>query len=67
MKYLINVREVHTQMVQIEAESKEEAIQLVKEGSMKAIYLDGTLEFSHTLGTDTWTIEEVIPQGIEVK
>jgi len=55
-KYIVSVREVHIQMVEIEADSEEDAIELVGEGY--GDYLDNTLELSHTMDMDLWTIEE---------
>ena len=43
-------------MVEIEADSEEDAIELVGEGY--GDYLDNTLELSHTMDMDLWTIEE---------
>jgi len=54
-KYIVNVREVHTQMVEIEAKDENDAKQNVREG--KGTYLDDTLEYSHTLDPDGWTVE----------
>lgn len=55
-KYIVCIREVWTQDVEVEAESEEEAIDLVRfesAGTMKA------LEFSFWMDTDTWGVEEV--------
>lgn len=55
-KYLVDVREVWTQTVEIEAPGPEEAIAAVQEGG--GDYLDDSLEYSHTLDSDGWTVEE---------
>lgn len=55
--YIVTMREVHTQGVEIEAESEEEAIERVTGGEGE--YLPYLFEYSHTLDTDNWTIEEI--------
>jgi hypothetical protein len=55
MKYLVSVREVHIQMVEVEAESPEDAKEKVAEGEGR--YLDNALEYSHSLEPDTWTVD----------
>lgn len=55
-KYIVNIREVHLQPIEIEAESPEEAIRLVQDGDGEGDYTNG--EYSHTLDSDTWTVEE---------
>ena len=54
--YIVNVREVHIQPVEVEASSEEEAIQEVKDGEGE--YMDDLLKYSHTLNSDTWTVEK---------
>lgn len=54
--YTVLLREVHIQPVQILAESKQNAIELVKAGSGE--FMNDLLEYSHTLDTETWTVEE---------
>ena len=56
-EFIVNVREVHIQMVRIGAKDKEEAKEKVVAG--EGDYLDDTLEYSHTLDSDYWTVEEV--------
>lgn len=56
MKYYVDVREIHIQTVEIEADSPEQAITRVAEGD--GSYLDGRLEYSHTLPPDTWTVTQ---------
>jgi len=53
-KFHVNVREVHVSTHEVEAESAEEAIRKVKNQESDEI----TCEYSHTLGEDTWTVEE---------
>lgn len=53
-KYIVNVREVHVSMMEIEAESEEEAIKEVARGGGEEV----ALEYSHTLETDYWTVDE---------
>ena len=55
MKYIVNVREVHIQMVEIEAATEEEALDKVRGG--EGNYID-PLEYSHTLDSDHWTVDE---------
>ena len=52
--YIVGIREVHVNLVEVEAESPEEATAAAADGA--GDYLD--LEFSHTLDTDEWTVEE---------
>ena len=55
-EYIVRVREVWVQDVRVEADSPEEA----KDEAAVAggIYLDNTLVYSHSLESDTWTVEE---------
>ena len=55
-KYIVSMREVWIQMYSAEAESKEEALDIVAEGGGDLI--EGAFEFSHSLGKDTWNVEE---------
>lgn len=55
-KYIINVREVWVQMISIEANSKEEALDLVCQG--KGEEIDDTLEFSHLMDKEYWTVDK---------
>lgn len=54
--YIVSKREVWVQMVEVDATSKEEALRLVENGG--GLMLDDTLEYSHDLSTDLWTVEE---------
>ncbi len=56
-RYLVTVREVHTQMVRVDAVDPDAAKAVVRDGGGE--YLDGTLEYSHTLDCDTWTVEQI--------
>lgn len=55
-KFIVEKREVWTQMVEVEAKDAEEAKFLVSRGG--GLMLDETLEYSHDLATDNWTVEE---------
>lgn len=55
-KYIVNVREVHIQMVEVEAVDEEDAIEEVRKGG--GTYLDNTLEYSHCLDPEYWTVDE---------
>ena len=54
-KFLIGVREMHIQYVEIEADNAESAKDLIRQG-------EGTerdLEYSCTLDTDEWTVNKI--------
>lgn len=57
-KFLVDVREVWVQTYEIEAESKEEALQLVYEGDGEIV--DGGPVYSHVLdgGKDIYYVSE---------
>lgn len=55
--FIVNLREVHIQPVKIKAKNEQDAIKKVKQG--QGDYLEGMLEYSHTLDSDTWTIEHL--------
>lgn len=55
MKYLVYVKEIHTQIVAIEATSEAEALEKVREGDGE--YASSTV-CEETLDTDEWTVEE---------
>lgn len=59
MKFIVSVREVHVQMIEVEADSEIDAIERVNKGEGSA--LDNTLEYSHRLNVKTWTVEK--PNG----
>lgn len=54
--FIVEKREVWTQMVEVDAKNEEEAKLLVSRG--QGLMLDETLEYSHNLATDLWTTEE---------
>lgn len=54
MRFLVGVREVHVSTMEIEAESPEEAMRLVKDGAGREVMC----EYSHTLDPDLWTVEK---------
>ena len=57
-KYLITTREVWTQAYEVEALSPAQAKEQVKK-HCEIYLLDNTLEYSHSLNEDTWTVEEI--------
>lgn len=59
--FIVTVREVHTQMIKVDAQSSQEALAKVAAGQGE--YIDGTLEYGHTLPPDTWTVEQTEGQG----
>ena len=53
--YLVGIKEVHVNYVEVVATSEEEA----KDKAAEAAWGDEIFqEFSHTLSSETWTIEE---------
>lgn len=59
-KFIVSVREVHVQPYEVEAQDKEAAIKVVRDGGGEID--DGAFEYSHTLHPEFWTVEEV-PQA----
>jgi len=55
--FIVNVREVHVQGVEIKAKNKKEAITKVENGEGE--YLNNHLDYSHTLEIDTWTVDKI--------
>lgn len=55
MKYTICKREVWTQLVEVEAESEQDALIAVSRGQGQDI--DNTLEYSHDMSIEYWTVE----------
>ena len=55
-KFIVEVREVHVQPFKVEADSKAEAIETVKEGGGEII--ENAFKYSHTLDSEYWTAEE---------
>jgi len=57
-QFLVAVREVHVQQVRVKAESPEDAKERVVKGEGDQV--DDSLEYSHTLDSDLWTVEEEV-------
>ena len=55
-KYIVHVKEVWDQPVEIMAESKEEAIQKIADGEGEM--LEKELDYSHSLDINDWWVEE---------
>ena len=55
-KYIVMVREVHVQPVEVFAQSPDHAINKVRDGEGDTLF--ELLEYSHTMDFDTWTVEE---------
>lgn len=53
--FSVCVREVWIQIVEVEANTSEEAKQLVEDGVGDTF----NMEYSHTLSKDLWTVEEI--------
>ena len=56
MRYIVEVKEVWVQPVEVEASSPEEAKRKVQQGEGTA--LEDRFEFSHTLDPEHWGVEE---------
>ena len=56
MKFLVQVREVHVSTLEVEATSKEDALDQVRRDGTDAGE-EINLEYSHTLDSDNWTVE----------
>jgi len=54
MRYIVEVREVWVQPVEVEASSEEEAKKKVQQGEGTA--LEDRFEFSHTLDPEYWSV-----------
>jgi hypothetical protein len=54
-KFIVGIREVHVRMVEVEAESRDEAIDLADNTQEDDIHL----EYSHCMNKDSWSVEEV--------
>lgn len=57
MRYIVEVKEVWTQPVEVEASSPEEAKEKVQRG--EGTVLEDRFEFSHTLDAEHWNVERV--------
>jgi hypothetical protein len=55
--YLVTVKEIWNQMVEVQAVSEEDAIVRIQNG--EGNYLSGMsgFEYNHTLDFDTWSVE----------
>jgi hypothetical protein len=56
-RYLVSRRDVHIDIVAVEAANEAHAIKLVKNGEGEEL----STEYSHPLDTDTWTVEKEVP------
>lgn len=54
-KFIVSVKEVHTQGYRVEAENEEEAKKLVFD--LQGDLLEDRFEYSHTLAPETWAVE----------
>ena len=54
------MREVYTRMIEVEARDDREAIEKVEAGIGDE--LPNTLEYSHRLPTDAWTVDKNTPE-----
>lgn len=55
--YLVGVREVHVRHYKVAAQGEDEAINLVRTRGSEVTDLEFS-EYSHELGSDTWSVEE---------
>lgn len=54
-KYMVGVKEMHIQYIEVEAQDMDDAVEKARQG-------DGTekeIEYSCTLDSDDWTVNEV--------
>jgi len=56
--YMVGVREVHVRFYSVKAESEDEAKELVNRRDPSVVD-ESFLEYSHELGKDTWSVEEI--------
>ncbi len=56
MKYIVEVKEVHTLNVEVETSSKEHAIEMAKSKIASGDANMDCLEYSHTLDSDLWNV-----------
>ena len=54
-KYNVLIREVHVSHRTVEADNEDEAIETAARGEGEETYL----EYSHSLDTETWILEEI--------
>jgi len=55
-KFIVHVREVHIQDFTVIAKSQKKAIEFVSEG--RGDIVENSLEYSHTLDPETWSVEK---------
>lgn len=67
MQYIVTAREIWTQGYRVEAGSPEEAIERVSNQANGTETVEGLFEYSHSLGTDTWTTEAIAIPGTLVR
>lgn len=56
-KFRAWVREVHVQVVEVEANDTQDAVRRIQK--CRGEYVENSLEYSHTLNPSTWTVMEV--------
>ena len=61
--YLVGVREVHLRFYSVQAESEEEARDLVNQRAPEVTDIE-ELEYSHELPQDTWSVEETFDRQL---
>lgn len=55
-EYVVGVREIHLRHYRVKAESEDQAKEMVQQSDDSVVDMDYE-EFSHTLDSDTWTVE----------
>ena len=55
-KFIVTMKEVWNQPVQVEADSREHAVEIVKAGGGDMV--ETGFEYNHTLDPDVWTVEK---------
>jgi len=63
MWYYVRVREVHIQPYMVEADSEEKATQKIRDGEGEMY--DAGFEFSHTLDSSLWGVEEMSTEDVK--
>jgi len=56
MRYMVEVREVHSQGYYVEADSPERAIEMIEDG--EGDIQEAMFDYSHTLDSEDWTVCE---------
>lgn len=57
MKFLVTTREVHKQVIEIEAEDERQAVERVLEG--EGDFEEHEAEYDYTLDSDEWTVDMI--------